>query len=377
MIAKDLTLIDGAKKIVLLDPANVRKYMPLGLAKISTYVKARGGEVVFQKKYVPCGEDLVCITSLFTWYAHKVHAAIDQVLSANTLFNPDLKILVGGTYATLMPKHLEKLYPQVHIFKGCSRILDECAPDYTLDFNLEDKWNDISYIYTSRGCPNKCQYCSAWRIEPEQYIIEHWREHIHPNRSQVMINDNNLSSQSIDHIRSIFDYVRETGKKINLKNGFDCKYITDELAGMLGKMKFASRGMRLSFDRIEEDGVFQGAVQKLLKAGVSRHNIMVYVLFNFNERVSEAVYRANECVKLGIAPWPQEYTTMNKLDIHDKYLGKHWTPNLRAAFKLFYLFAGYYHNMTFLEWCMSPGKNNNIYNFTEDEIGRVKGEDIC
>lgn len=376
MITDNISLITNAKKVVLLDPANVRKYMPLGLAKIATYVKSNGGEVVFQRKYTPCNEDLVCVTSLFTWYAKKVHEAIDQVVNANIFFNPKLKILVGGTYVTLMPKHLAELYPQVYIYTGCSRILDECAPDYTLDYNLEKKWDDISYIYTSRGCPNHCQYCSAWKIEPEQYIIKNWRNHIHPDRTQVMINDNNLSSQSMDHIKSIFDYMIEHKKKVNLKNGFDCKYITDEMASILGKQKFAPRGMRLSFDRIEEDGIFQEAVRKLITAGVSRHNIMVYVLYNFNERVSEAIYRANECIKLGVAPWPQEYTTMNKLDIHDKYLGKHWTVNLRAAFKLFHLFGGYYKKMSFLDWCLNEGKNNNTYHFTDEEIRKVKGKDI-
>jgi hypothetical protein len=44
MIINDLSLIDYAKKVVLLEPVNIRKYIPLGLAKIATYVKGRGGQ---------------------------------------------------------------------------------------------------------------------------------------------------------------------------------------------------------------------------------------------------------------------------------------------------------------------------------------------
>jgi len=39
--------------------------------------------------------------------------------------------------------------------------------------------------------------------------------------------------------------------------------------------------MRLAFDRIEEDGIFQHAINMLKDNGVPRNAIMSYCLFNF------------------------------------------------------------------------------------------------
>lgn len=367
-----LEKLQKAKKVILLEPSNIRGYFPLGLARIATYVKQYGGEVVYQKKYKPVGEDLVCITTLFTWYAHKIHQAIDEVLKLS-IISGNVDIIVGGVYVALLPQHAEKEHPQAHYFIGCSKVLDFCVPDYTLDYGLEDKWNQISYIYTSRGCANKCEYCSAWKIEPEQYRIDTWKEQIDLARPIVMINDNNLSSQPIEYIREIFDYIKSNNLKLNIKNGMDCKYITDELATLLGSMKFAPRGMKLAFDRISEDGVFQEAVRKLIAAGVPRNKFMIYVLYNFTETPLEAIYRMTEVIKLKIDPWPQCFVKMNKLSIKEKYLGKHWTPNLRDAFHMFYLFGGYYRKNTFLSWCLNEGKNNNKYHFTPEELKSIGG----
>ena len=71
------------------------------------------------------------------------------------------KIMVGGVYVALMPDRAEKLNPEVLYFKGCSKILDEVQPDYSIDYLTDKKFDNISYIYTSRGCVNRCPYCSA------------------------------------------------------------------------------------------------------------------------------------------------------------------------------------------------------------------------
>jgi hypothetical protein len=371
IIQDDITLIDNAKKVVLLEPMYPRTFIPLGLAKIATYVKSRGGEVVYQRKYRPCGEDLVCITSFFTWYYKEVHDAIRDVMALN-FFDENVKIMVGGVYASLMPEHLEKAFPNVYIFRGCSTVIDEYTPDYTIDYLLEDKWKNISNIYTTRGCPNNCKYCTVQKLEPKLRIIKNWKEHIDPTKSEVMISDANLSAQNIDHIRNVLNYLIDSKKKICFRNGFDCKYISDEVAALLGKIKFASSGMRLAFDRIEEDGVFQSSVKKLMANGVSKNHFFIYVLFNFTDTPAEAVYRMSECIKLGIHPYPSMYTRLNRLDKKEKYLGKHWTPHLRDAFRFFYLFAGYYKKMSFYDWCKNTGSNCNKYTFTEDELNAIK-----
>jgi hypothetical protein len=123
-------------------------------------------------------------------------------------------------------------------------------------------------------------------------------------------------------------------------------------------------GLRLAFDRISDDVVFQKAIKRLLDAGVRKHNIMAYILFNFLDTPKEAIYRANECVKLGIHPYPQMYTPLNKKDRKDTFIGKHWTKNLAGAFRFFYLMAGYYKKYHFIDWFL----NNNKFEPTEEDF---------
>jgi hypothetical protein len=59
--------------------------------------------------------------------------------------------------------------------------------------------------------------------------------------------------------------------------------------------------------------------------------------------------------------------------VHEKYLGKFWSENLREAFKFFYLFGGYYRKMKFVDWCKNEGKNNNHWHFTKKEIKSIGG----
>lgn len=356
-----IQMLKEAKKVVLIEPEYRRKYIPLGLAKIATFVKNNGGEVIFKRKYAPENEDLVCVTSLFTYQSEKVL----QVLIDIEKLNKSVNVIVGGVYATLMPEDIQSKFPNVNIFKGYSKKLDLCPPDYSIDWGVEDPWNEFSFVFTTRGCPNRCPYCAVSRTEPEQWVNPNWKKHIDLAKPCVMISDNNLSSQPIEHVKEVCNFLIEHKKKVVFDNGFDCKYITPEIAELLSKIKYVGGGLRLAFDRIQDDIVFQKAIKMLLDAGIKKHSIMAYVLFNFTDTPIEAIYRANECVKLGIRPYPQMYTPLNKKDRNEVYLGKHWTKNLAGAFRFFYLMAGCYKKYGFIDWLINK---NDKFEITKDDL---------
>jgi hypothetical protein len=350
-----LSMLDNARAAFLLEPPYRRKYLPLGLAKIARYIKQRGfmkdKRTVDYGRFFPGGNfDLICITSLFTYDSRVVLDAIKEV----RFLSPHVPILVGGVFATLMSKVIEREFPDVFIFPGYSQVLDRFPPDYSIDWGMEAPWDTFSYLFTSRGCPNHCAYCAVWRIEPVHWINPDWRLHIQDELPNVMISDNNLSACPMEHINAVIDYLAEHKKHVVFDNGLDCKLITPELAAGLSRLKFIRNGMRMAFDRIAEDGVFQKAVETLQKAGVPKSQIFAYILFNFTDTPKEADYRARECVRLGVRPYPQMYTPLHKTDRSSTYIGKHWTPNLAKAFRFFYLMAGYYTKMTFEEFLRSP-----------------------
>lgn len=358
-------ILSSKKNVLLVEPNYKRKYIPLGLAKISSYIKQNNGKTTFARNYIKNQKfDCVCITSLFTYDSEIVLRAIDRCRS----YYKNVPIIVGGIYASLMPDHLlsnVQSDKNIYIFRGCSDFLDNTAADYSVDWNLQVPWNDFSFCFTTRGCPNKCGYCAVWRIEPEKIIIKNWKEQIVDSKANVMISDNNLSAQSKKHISNVLDFLIEINKHVVFDNGVDCKLVDDFFAQKISKIKFYKTGMRLAFDRIEEDVVFQNAIERLLKAGVHKGNVMAYVLFNFNDSPKEADYRARECVKLGIRPYPQRYTPLNYSSRKNiSFIGKKWSEELVKAFRHFWLMGGLFRKMEFKDYIQTK----NQFNITDKDI---------
>ena len=128
----------------------------------------------------------------------------------------------------------------------------------------------------------------------------------------------------------------------------------------LARLKFIRQGMRMAFDRIEEDGIFQDAVKMLQDAGVSPNSMMAYVLFNFNDRPQDAYYRCRECDKLGVRPYPQYYRPLNTLHKKDKFTGKFWSLNLARAFRHYWLMRGIYSKMSFEDYIIKNPDNKKL-----------------
>ena len=243
--------------------------------------------------------------------------------------------------------------------------MDLYPPDYTINWELEYDWDKFSFVFTTSGCPNHCGYCAVPRLELGIWINEKWKDHIDMSKPNIMISDNNLSAQPIEHITDVCNFIKDNNKRVVFDNGFDCKHITEELAEILSGIKFYKTGMRLAFDRIEEDGIFQNAIKILIKKGIPKKSIMSYCLFNFTDKPKEADYRMGECVKLGIRPYPQQFTPLNNMSRKNKYIGKYWTENLLRCFRFFWLMAGYYGKYQFEDWVRNY--SNQKYKLTEED----------
>ncbi len=339
-----LILLDKSKNVLLIQPPFKAMWMPQGLAKIATYIKSKGGNVTYSREMpVKKGIDLIVVTTLFTYDYGKVTNTLNM---ANMLY-PHVPVLVGGVMVTTGAEKLSATYPHLNIFKGVSAALDACVPDYSIDWQLDDKYDSTSWVVTQRGCPNKCKYCLVPRIEPEMRIIPNWEEHIVSQNKTVILCDNNISAAPAEHQLEVFTHLIEQGKLVDVNAGIDCKKVTPELAKILGKVKLIPAGLKLAFDRIKEDGVFQSAIEMLIEGGVSRSAIQAYVLFGFNDTPAEAYYRASVCRELKITPYPQQYTPLDAWNRDVTFIGKHWTLNLERSFRAYWLSRGIFNHLTY------------------------------
>ena len=340
-----LAALRSSKRVLLIEPLYARRYPPLGLCKIATFVKSNGGKVQFVRDPTAAQiewADLICLSSLFTYESDKVHEAYAKVEASGK------PIIIGGIYASLCTETAMERMPKARIFAGNSAVLDQVKPDRSLDWDVEGKWNDFDYVFTSRGCCNKCAYCAVWRIE-KPTLYPRWDKYL-SGKPFLMVSDNNLTSTPESHWRSVLGKVSEMKVKLVLDNGLDCRKITPEWAKELAKIRWLQDGLRLAFDHMGVDGTFQRAVRMIQDAGVPRSAMMAYVLFNFHDTVEDADHRARECWDLGIRPYPQRYTPLDKLSKNPPYIGKYWSPEMVRAFRMFWLWKSNYMRGEFKDW---------------------------
>jgi len=335
-----LRLLANSKRVFLLEPNVKRKYLPSGLAKVSGYLKAHGCDVAYGRyfSYSKKRYDLVCLTTCFTYDSAYVHEAIRGVRAIDT----DVPILVGGVYATLMPEHLCAGHKNLFIFKACSPVLDMQPPDYSLDYKLSGEFAKYSYLVTTRGCPNNCKYCAVNKLEPRLWINPDWKSLIVDDRPYVMLSDNNLTAfvKKKNHFANVMEYLAALGKPVMFNNGVDNKFVTVGMADMLASVVYRPGGLRLAFDRIVEDGIFQVAVERLLSAGVPQRSIFIFVLYNFDDTPKEAHYRMQECDRLGVWGYPERFIPLDAVSRKPMYVSSNWTANLVRAFFEYWMFKG-------------------------------------
>lgn len=269
-----------------------------------------------------------------------------------------------------MPEYFEK-FSNLYTYVGYSKEIDQYIPDRAIMDQADPPWDSFSWIFTSRGCPNKCPYCAVWRIEKERWVNPNWRKHVFDDKPNILISDNNLSGTTIEHFQDIISYANEKGKAIMFEGGVDCKYIDKDFAKILATATYVRHGLRMAFDRIEEDGVFQTAVRNLVKAGVSTEsNMEVFLLFNFDDNPRDAYYRGKEAYHFGIHQiYPMFYRPLNSLSKDNPFIGKHWTLNLARAFRYYWMQRRWFKYFNFEDY-LKLEFIVDMFNLTDEDLDK-------
>lgn len=288
-----------ATRVLLVEPEypsrrksrNHRQFVPIGLLKLASYHRALGDEVRLVRG---CAEldsapDKVLVSSLFTYWSSHVWNAVEYYKDRF----PGAWVVVGGVYASLMPEHCAQ--------SGCDEVyvgLHEEAELFAPAYDLVEA--DFQIVNASRGCPRRCGFCGAWRIEPDFSYKSSIAEEINQNR--VLFYDNNLLANP--HIEGILEEMaalRVNGRVVacEAQCGIDGRLLTRDLARLLKSARFLYP--RIAWDHgYENHDYISRQIEMLLNAGYNRKHIHIFMLYNFDLSYDELEKKRRKSLEWGV-----------------------------------------------------------------------------
>lgn len=271
---------------------------PVGLMKISTYLKRQGNEVRFvmgNNEVLDYRPEEIFVTSIFTYWASYVKGA---VIFYKAQF-PNAILTVGGIYATLMPDHCRE-------FTGCDQVhigTYEDADDETPDYDLFEKTTGVklkaNYLWTSRGCTKKCSFCGTWRLEPKRIYKKTILQEIDPDKRYLVFYDNNLLANP--HIVSILEELQRLKEekiifRCDAQSGVDVDILVKKpsLAKKMHRAGF--RDIRIAWDGpVTHYTKIKEGIMILRRAGFDPKQIWVFMLYNYELPFAEMEEKRKYC----------------------------------------------------------------------------------
>ena len=310
------------KNVLLVEPnfpipnksRNHSNFLPIGLLKIASYLKSKNINVKLirleenknedyaqttldiTKETDTFKPDLICVTSIFTYWSEHVKNA---VLYYKNKFK-GVPILVGGVYASLMPKHCKKYTKCTEVIEGPIPEVEPFFPDYSLV--------DVDYqiIHTSRGCIRKCGFCGTYKIEPNWICRKSIREEIEaaPDKKKIIFYDNNLlANENIEYILKELKELKEERKitYVESQSGFDGRILRKKphLAKMLKEAGF--KNPKIAWDYgIKQAPKIKEQIDLLTDAGFTAKEISIFMIYNYEPNYEEMEEKRVECANWGV-----------------------------------------------------------------------------
>lgn len=314
-------------RILEVEPSYYSKYPPLGLLKLGKMEERHWNDVTLVNgaHKVDFKPSIIYITSLFTYSWKPVHEAIEFYHNEF----PDVPIIVGGIYATLMPQNIKKSFPFVKIHLGLHPEAENLLPAYHL-LKQVDKWKnwDRSIVFTSRGCIRKCQFCVVPKIEggmrDEKPSI---LDLMHPGHNKVTIWDNNFLASP--YAKSMLKELIEHGIEADFNQGLDARLMDEETAGLLADVK--SKTIHMAYDWPWEGPYIQKAINLLGDAGYKKKNLIFYMLHNFwdeehkkGDTPEDFLLRLKNLMSWGASVYPMRFIPLDSLT-RTGYVSPLWT----------------------------------------------------
>jgi hypothetical protein len=160
------------------------------------------------------------------------------------------------------------------------------------------------YVITSRGCPNKCWFCSVWKREGTVREL--------PIRDGWNVLDDNLLACHPEHIKSVFSMLKRQKEQVQFTGGLEAARLENwhvyALRDLWPKQIF------FAYDTPDDREPLHEAGKRLLGNGFTRNSkvLRAYVLIGFpKDTFEDAERRLVDCIDAGFMPMAMLYRDYN------------------------------------------------------------------
>jgi len=158
------------------------------------------------------------------------------------------------------------------------------------------------YIFTSRGCPRKCTFCSVPLRDPKPRLL--------PIQDGWNILDDNLLACPRPHVEAVFAMLRRQGRQVEFTGGLEARSLKDYQVGLLADLK-PRPNCFWAYDPGDPYETLASAARRLIAAGFTArsHRLRCYVLIGYtglpdtpDDTMAAAEKRLRDMLGLGFTP---------------------------------------------------------------------------
>lgn len=258
-------------------------YPNLPLMKISAWHKSQGDNVEFVlplKHY-----DKIYVSKVFG----------DEYSTMPNFYLQADEVIYGGTGFAITVENGKEVYHKDRD-PNLPYEIEHVYPDYSLYPELT---KDTAFGFLTRGCCNDCDFCIVSKKEgmcstKVADLSEFWR-----GQKNIDLLDANLLACK-DRME-LLKQLADSNANVDFTQGLDARFITEEVARALTKIKI--KMIHFAFDFMKNEKQIIKGLQTFKEiSGITDNKAVVYMLTNYNTTIEEDLYRVRMIKDCGYLP---------------------------------------------------------------------------